>query len=1477
MDFFSLPHQKQPAITEDEDGTTDLFAKAIDDRFSHSALAASASTSAPSQSIRVTPLSLSLSINSLPRYGHLPSPHHLSSRPHSSHNLPASSPHAAFFTPVSPTNLPDVLSDPHTLILDIRPLPAYLTSRVPHAVPLSVPSTLLKRPLFSTLKLAEMLPNKAARRRFSQWHLARRILVYDADSTVLPDGNNVLGLLRKFRAEALRLAWIKGGFQAVFRERHSLLDFTPATDYDDDEDEDTPTLPSLTDLDHQVHSESSDPTSMASRQLALSMSTANRSTLLRTKNLPLSAFTVNSTTSQRSTSVHHKLFLGQPVGVRDIKSMYPSAGPAPTRIEFISRPSLSGGAPAPQGTSESAPNVAFNPFFDTIRQNVELSHGITERIPLRLSRIAKDRIDDLPFAWLRELGRWAGADDEGSDGEDNFDGESGSGSGSGMSGGDHSGDSSDSGEDSGSGQGHAVPHFRPNLPALAATVFPTHHAAEDAQAEGSEALAMQFYRIELGEQRRLMGVMEHHSRESGRIMEEGETKSHKSKSKRSKRSKGTSKGAGRSSRGKHASRDFPYSITAGVEKGAKNRYRNIWPFEHARVRLKKQKPQERPSGKFPTPFSNSIPGSLHPIILPQPADFLPPVTLSLSSARDIQLPLITPAVSSSTDDYVNASYVQPLGTKKRYIATQGPLPETFNDFWLLVWEQNVHVIVMLTREVEGTTIKCGNYWSGKEFGPLRLEVLEVGGATEEYEKSDRRVLGDSFFPSMLEAPTAPSETGSGSHPRSTVRRVLKLTHTGFKPPKLRRIVQFQYLDWPDLNVPGDTSGVLELIQQVEHEAELSGETRESWEGPCRSDDWRGRAMTSTVRPLCSAFRNNREESPSGSGSRSSGSGASSPSLDAIDPESGIMKHALGHRPLLLHCSAGVGRTGGFIAIDAVLDGVRREMRKRREGLPLHRATWSDSQISRSRSGRGSAERTGHASGSSTSEKDRTSSGDEVAPMDVDEASVGGRAPPVPGLVMKLPSEDHKAVLHVPVVGVIPPSSARPLGRDGALSYTASMDVGATNLATWIPRNQQSEPLSSPSSFSTRESRPPAPGGSARSTIPPALSRSLSPSGDSALSDISVSSLPLSVNSARSFSHSGPEPSCISPQRRTFNSLATLGSSSAGAPPQRYLPPTGLAQPIAKRVSGSSVPPSDSSRGRSAGASSLLSGTKSGSPDTLPTDPSLIDLSSAAKTDLESLRLPSSGLSARTSESTKSSGSPPVNEDSPPANGSDPFNSQSQSEHSPPAFDYTRPRRLHDDRHSPVLLSTLDEPIHRVIEDMREQRMSLCQSLRQYVFVHRAVIEGVLTLVDEENSVHGNAWKDKDNDLEELSKYVSARFPAKQTATSESGSIESAGDQAMSVASAADTGASVPAASITSLSGNSTSEGSKSSMEVSPTKFKRRASPTELPKEDKRGDMRMSKRPSIKRAFRSSDEDSLQDFAAATRRVEDVALTPVATR
>jgi tyrosine-protein phosphatase 2/3 len=60
---------------------------------------------------------------------------------------------------------------------------------------------------------------------------------------------------------------------------------------------------------------------------------------------------------------------------------------------------------------------------------------------------------------------------------------------------------------------------------------------------------------------------------------------------------------------------------AGIEKGGKNRYNNIWPFEHARVRL-----QGRPDGAC---------------------------------------------------DYVNASHIKASRSNKQYIASQGPLPATF--------------------------------------------------------------------------------------------------------------------------------------------------------------------------------------------------------------------------------------------------------------------------------------------------------------------------------------------------------------------------------------------------------------------------------------------------------------------------------------------------------------------------------------------------------------------------------------------------------------------------------------------------------------------------------------------------------------------------------------------------------------------------------------------------------------------------------
>ena len=59
-----------------------------------------------------------------------------------------------------------------------------------------------------------------------------------------------------------------------------------------------------------------------------------------------------------------------------------------------------------------------------------------------------------------------------------------------------------------------------------------------------------------------------------------------------------------------------------------------------------------------------------------------------------------PNGSQKQADYVNANYIDGYQRPRAYIATQGPLPDTFSAFWRLVWEQNVHIVVMITNLME---------------------------------------------------------------------------------------------------------------------------------------------------------------------------------------------------------------------------------------------------------------------------------------------------------------------------------------------------------------------------------------------------------------------------------------------------------------------------------------------------------------------------------------------------------------------------------------------------------------------------------------------------------------------------------------------------------------------------------------------------------------------------------------------------------
>ncbi|XP_052694681.1 receptor-type tyrosine-protein phosphatase epsilon-like [Crassostrea angulata] len=70
--------------------------------------------------------------------------------------------------------------------------------------------------------------------------------------------------------------------------------------------------------------------------------------------------------------------------------------------------------------------------------------------------------------------------------------------------------------------------------------------------------------------------------------------------------------------------------------------------------------------------------------------------------------LKTPASNGS--GYINANYIEDTQGRRRYIASQGPKPKTIADFWTMIWQEEVCIIVCLTNLTEGTKNKCAQYW-----------------------------------------------------------------------------------------------------------------------------------------------------------------------------------------------------------------------------------------------------------------------------------------------------------------------------------------------------------------------------------------------------------------------------------------------------------------------------------------------------------------------------------------------------------------------------------------------------------------------------------------------------------------------------------------------------------------------------------------------------------------------------------------------
>ncbi|XP_035856162.1 protein tyrosine phosphatase receptor type Db isoform X28 [Sander lucioperca] len=168
-------------------------------------------------------------------------------------------------------------------------------------------------------------------------------------------------------------------------------------------------------------------------------------------------------------------------------------------------------------------------------------------------------------------------------------------------------------------------------------------------------------------------------------------------------------------------------------------------------------------------------------------------------------------------DYINANYIDGYRRQNAYIATQGSLPETFGEFWRMVWEQHTANIIMMTKLEEKSRVKCDQYWPtrGTEtYGLIQITLLDT------VELATYSVRTFALYK-------------SGSNEKREVRH-------------------FQFTAWPDHGVPEHPTPFLAFLRRVK---------------------------------------------------------ACNP------PDAG---------PMVVHCSAGVGRTGCFIVIDAMAERIKHE-------------------------------------------------------------------------------------------------------------------------------------------------------------------------------------------------------------------------------------------------------------------------------------------------------------------------------------------------------------------------------------------------------------------------------------------------------------------------------------------------------------------------------------------------------------------------
>ncbi|XP_037299675.1 tyrosine-protein phosphatase non-receptor type 61F isoform X2 [Manduca sexta] len=99
----------------------------------------------------------------------------------------------------------------------------------------------------------------------------------------------------------------------------------------------------------------------------------------------------------------------------------------------------------------------------------------------------------------------------------------------------------------------------------------------------------------------------------------------------------------------------------------------------------------------------------------------------------------------SESDYINANLVKMPRANRSYILTQGPLAFTVGHFWLMVWEQNSRAILMLNKVIEKNEIKCHWYWPHGIGEQHKMSLSDVNLTVEQISEEDRSYYSTRVF------------------------------------------------------------------------------------------------------------------------------------------------------------------------------------------------------------------------------------------------------------------------------------------------------------------------------------------------------------------------------------------------------------------------------------------------------------------------------------------------------------------------------------------------------------------------------------------------------------------------------------------------------------------------------------------------------------------------------------------------------------